>query len=363
MKFSKISFLMVRLAIICTACSGAGCRDASEEKKSGSTKSSSPGGKSSVDSRPLSKVRHRQIANREETDDSKLDSLEDIRSLIDTRGIDSIGTIFDSLEGGKRAEAMTIALSLLTHDYSKSDLIKQLAKLPAGQTKQQWIWQVVEKGQGQFDSTFFDSVRGLAFSEDKKTAINAFTSSAKVKSRTEFENAAKFVSSAGDIDRQFVEGMISNLLRSYSASLIQQGPQPAAEAVQALPENHRSDAVSTISKALSASDDTSALSFARSLESTPELSKKAYSSSFEQMGRTRPSVAQNALQKIPGEFRSIAVSGLVEGWLSQDASAASKWAGNQSGNDLKAASAAVVRYLENRRAPSSEIDPWRSLLK
>ena len=289
-----------------------------------------------------------------------IDEVTEMENFVDKHGLDSISLLFSSLDGDERQEKLRVAFSFLVKDTTKSQLLIELAKLPASASKHVLISQAIIEGQGDFEEDLLSTVSHMEYPDEKETALSAYSSTVLLSTSQEFENAMVFIRE-NTADSEALERMNNRLVERYVSSLVSRTPREAVVLINQLPEVFREQAVELTSKELGTKSDGNILPFADSLKQWPSLQKKAYLTGFQHLGRVKPSKAISLLDQIDTRFQADAISGLVGSWITDDPSSASEWAAKQTGTRLEAAARAVVKHLEDYQAPDEEIAPWRKL--
>ena len=288
---------------------------------------------------------------------------ENIAEIVASEGLSGLSTIEGQFVGEERDAAMTLAIDMLASSHSKSDLLDALRAIHPGSAKQKWIWSAVSRGQGVFDVDFFSSIENLDYLEERSTAIQAFASQGEVVDGASFEAYISFLDRNRDLDAQFIQSMKSKLIGSYSLSLHELGPKLASDRLREIPDELRGQATEDLAGAFVNDGVGSAMDFAGTIVSDPNLASTAYSVIFEHIGETDPIEFETFLSEVPSEYKHSAINSFVSGWLWQDSVAASQWLLSQSDETQSIGAEQLIRFLEHKKASDDEIQPWRDLLK
>jgi hypothetical protein len=187
----------------------------------------------------------------------------------------------------------------------------------------------------------------------------------KIGSQEDFNLLQQAAESDDSLDKSIRKSLQENFMGKYAHYLAGKDENSVIAELNALPEEMRAKVAESVSLSL-AYDESGAgydkvMKLAAEMSEQPAIAEKMYEQCFQQMGEEKPSALGERLNQVPTEYRAGAVKSYVSAWVKADPMAASEWARKQNASDQQAAAVSIVRYLEYKKAPAAEIEPWRNL--
>jgi hypothetical protein len=296
----------------------------------------------------------------------------DGEALAKKDGVAALKYIIEHSEGEDRDAILHHAMVYLSDRYTKIQLLAELNKLPPGAAKEKIIFEIFNEKPETVRTDLFEAINALDFPEERERAWLCCGCQLIITSPAELKMAEEFMAKSQCFSEDEMKSRKDMLTRQFTEQLIQRVTDleapAAAQGILSLPEDRQPAVVQQVIYKWTtpafggAKQYEKLMEFTAQLNDNPELARAAYKQSFISIGVSIPKKLVSYLDKVPAEYRAVAVEAGTKGWLSDDPIAATAWASQLPAADQKAAAGPMVDYLTRKKAAPEAIQRWKSLL-